>query len=225
MLVVERTRRRYLLVGWLWFLGTLVPMIGMVQVGRQAMADRYAYLPLLGIFIMICWGVADWAEEKRLPSAVIAGRRRSSLCWRLAIVAHRQIGYWADNVTAVDTHHRSDGAELHRSRTISAGALLERKRLDEAIVHFRTGRRDPSGRSHQQFQHRLLRSTAWRSAEAISSTRRRSSLTTSPSLKIKALTNMGLAYRDLGDSDKARECFAAGQDNARSIILSGRGID
>jgi len=69
--VVEQRRRRYPLVGWLWFLGTLVPMIGLVQVGRQAMADRYAYLPLLGIFIMVCWGIADWVEERRAPAAVL----------------------------------------------------------------------------------------------------------------------------------------------------------
>ncbi len=58
-LVIAARRRRYLPVGWLWFLGTLIPMIGLVQVGRQAMADRYAYVPFLGLFIMMCWGVAD----------------------------------------------------------------------------------------------------------------------------------------------------------------------
>src|ERR1035437_3304286 len=71
-LVTAGRRRRYLLVGWLWFLGTLIPMIGLVQVGRQAMADRYAYLPFIGLFIMICWGVADcvvassrWLKRRR----------------------------------------------------------------------------------------------------------------------------------------------------------------
>jgi tetratricopeptide (TPR) repeat protein len=58
-LVTAARRRRYLPVGWLWFLGTLIPMIGLVQVGKQAMADRYAYLPFIGLFLMICWGVAD----------------------------------------------------------------------------------------------------------------------------------------------------------------------
>ena len=58
-LVIAGRRRRYLPVGWLWFLGTLIPMIGLVQVGRQAMADRYAYLPFIGLFIMTCWGIAD----------------------------------------------------------------------------------------------------------------------------------------------------------------------
>src|SRR5712675_390344 len=55
--------RRYLLVGWLWFLGTLVPVIGLVQVGDAAMADRYAYIPLIGIFVMIAFGTADLAER------------------------------------------------------------------------------------------------------------------------------------------------------------------
>jgi len=58
-IVLAFRAKRYLLVGWLWFLGTLVPVIGLVQVGDQAMADRYAYVPLLGIFVMIAWGFAD----------------------------------------------------------------------------------------------------------------------------------------------------------------------
>lgn len=55
---------RYLPVGWLWYLGTLVPVIGLVQVGAQAMADRYTYVPLIGLFIMIAWGAADYAKSK-----------------------------------------------------------------------------------------------------------------------------------------------------------------
>ena len=67
--VVLRFRsKRYLLTGWLWFLGTLVPVIGLVQVGDQAMADRYAYIPLIGIFVMIAWGAADWLIRARLAS-------------------------------------------------------------------------------------------------------------------------------------------------------------
>ena len=55
--------RRYLAVGWLWFLGSLVPMIGLVQVGEQAMADRYAYIPFIGLFLMIVWLIADWVAD------------------------------------------------------------------------------------------------------------------------------------------------------------------
>ena len=58
-------RRPYLVVGWLWYLGMLVPVIGLVQVGLQAMADRYTYLPFVGVFIMIAWGVSDIVDEWR----------------------------------------------------------------------------------------------------------------------------------------------------------------
>ena len=71
-MVLAGRRHRYLPVGWFWFLGTLVPMIGLVQVGAQAMADRYAYLPLIGLFIMVCWGVSDWAGQRHLSTAWLA---------------------------------------------------------------------------------------------------------------------------------------------------------
>ena len=58
---VKASRHRYLIVGWLWFLIMLVPMIGLVQVDVQGMADRYAYASFIGLFLMVCWGVADWA--------------------------------------------------------------------------------------------------------------------------------------------------------------------
>ena len=65
MVVVLARRRRYLLVGWLWYLGTLVPVIGLVQVGAQAIADRYTYLPLVGLFLMLAWGVSDLISAMR----------------------------------------------------------------------------------------------------------------------------------------------------------------
>ena len=68
-LVVIFRRKRYLPVGWFWFLGTLVPVLGLVQVGEYAMADRYAYIPLIGVFVMIAWGLADWAQAKEVRTA------------------------------------------------------------------------------------------------------------------------------------------------------------
>ena len=66
-LVFEARRRRYLLVGWLWFVVTLVPMLGLQPVGykgMQGIADRYAYLPFIGLFIMLCWGVPDLLSKR-----------------------------------------------------------------------------------------------------------------------------------------------------------------
>ncbi len=76
--VVQARRHRYLLVGWFWFLGTLVPMIGLVQVGTQAMADRYAYLSFVGLYLMICWGVAELAQQLTSPSRRAAGYQHCS---------------------------------------------------------------------------------------------------------------------------------------------------
>jgi tetratricopeptide (TPR) repeat protein len=89
----QRFTRRYLVTGWLWYLGTLVPVIGFVQVGDQAMADRYAYIPLIGIFVMSVWCAADWADKKQIAlrwqmitAAIVLAA--------LSFLTARQIGYW-----------------------------------------------------------------------------------------------------------------------------------
>ena len=71
--VVIRLARRcpYLAVGWFWYLGTLVPVIGLVQVGMQTMADRYTYIPLIGIFIALAWGGWDLVAQRRLPAVAL----------------------------------------------------------------------------------------------------------------------------------------------------------
>lgn len=91
-------RHRYLIVGWLWFLIMLVPMIGLVQADVQGMADRYAYVSFVGLFIMICWGIADWAQQRHLPPAVLPIVSVAVLA-SLAAVTYRQVGFWKDDVT------------------------------------------------------------------------------------------------------------------------------
>ena len=209
MFVAERTTRRYLLVGWLWFLGTMVPMIGLVQVGRQALADRYAYLPLLGIFIMVCWAIADFSDEKHLPPAILPAWAVVVVIAALALVAHRQIGYWADNITLWTHTIEITAPNYIGTRRFGWRADGPGKRLEEAIGHFREAAEihpvDPVSNLNIGFydqQHGNL-------IEAIVQYRKAILLTTSPSLKMKAWNNMGLAYRDLGDAEKARECFHA----------------
>jgi Flp pilus assembly protein TadD len=90
-------RCQYVLVGWLWYLGTLVPVIGLVQVGEQAMADRYTYVPLIGLFIAVVWGFADlgkgWRSRRWLISVTAA-------VMLLALMAGSwlQVGYWKDSI-------------------------------------------------------------------------------------------------------------------------------
>jgi tetratricopeptide (TPR) repeat protein len=96
--VVFFRSRPYWMVGWFWFLGTLVPVIGLVQVGAQSMADRYTYIPSIGLFLMITWGTCDLARHWRYHRAAlgIAGVAVLALC---AFMTERQLGYWKDSPT------------------------------------------------------------------------------------------------------------------------------
>jgi Flp pilus assembly protein TadD len=99
VLVVRRWRAQpYLAVGWFWFLGMLVPAIGLVQVGTQAMADRYSYLPSVGLWIMVAWGVRDWVGERPFPRTMteLAGGVAVAAC---VVLTPRQIGYWQNSLT------------------------------------------------------------------------------------------------------------------------------
>ena len=93
--LVLRLRAPYLLTGWLWYLGTLVPVIGFVQVGDQAYADRYSYFPQVGIAIAVCWGLADLLRAR--PRWSVAAAVASTLC--LALVSREQLKVWHDSVS------------------------------------------------------------------------------------------------------------------------------
>ena len=136
--------RRYLLVGWLWFLGTMVPMIGIIQVGHQSMADRYAYLPFIGLFIMVCWGVAELVEGRESADSSAQGRAPSRLLLptacvlvllALAWIAHRQLAYWGDNLTLWS--HANDVIGVNSiSENRIADEYLHRGEPEAAMQHF-----------------------------------------------------------------------------------------
>ena len=140
-LVAAGWRRRYLLVGWLWFLGTLTPMIGLItQPDLEALADRYAYTSFLGLFLMLCWGVADWAKERRLPRVLLPAVS-IALLLVLSVMTHRQIGYWSDRVTlwthTLEVTHRNWVAEVRLGT-----ALRQRGQTDEALAHLHRAAED-----------------------------------------------------------------------------------
>jgi protein O-mannosyl-transferase len=102
-LTVIRTANRfpYLTVGWLWFTGTLVPVIGIVQVGIQGMADRYTYIPLIGLFVMAAWGVPELLKKWRYHKEALFASS-SLLLLSLFIVTWTQVGYWRNNIALYD---------------------------------------------------------------------------------------------------------------------------
>jgi protein O-mannosyl-transferase len=88
----------YVLVGWLWFAGTLIPVIGLVQVGGQALADRYTYVPLIGVFIAVTWSAADIAQRLKVAPPVLCSIAAAELA-ALGVLTCIQLGYWRDGTT------------------------------------------------------------------------------------------------------------------------------
>jgi protein O-mannosyl-transferase len=127
----QRFARRYLMTGWLWFLGTLVPVIGLVQVGDQAVADRYAYVPLIGIFVMLVWSAADWANSKKINFQYRAAMALTILSL-LSFLTWRQVGYWRSDYD-LWPHTLEASPENPLAEKNFGDALLAAGRADEAL--------------------------------------------------------------------------------------------
>ena len=126
----------YLIVGWLWYAGTLVPVIGIIQVGIQAMADRYTYVPLIGLLLMIAWAVPDILKEWRYSNlflAIAAGVILSALM----ILTWIQVNYWRNPIILFEHTLRVTGNNNIMAHNGLGGALLSQKRIEEAIAHYR----------------------------------------------------------------------------------------
>jgi len=205
--VIARRRERYLKVGWLWFLGTLVPMIGLVQVGTQAMADRYAYLPFLGLFVMLVWGTADWAAQWHVPTAWLAAM--GAIClFGVALVTHRQIGYWSDNL-ALWSHTAAVTNGSFIAEDNLGGALLEQGRQEEALPHFRAAAAIDPTDAMSRLNIAAYEQRHGNLSEAIAQYNQVVHLTRDPRYRAIAFNDLGYAYRELGDSARARESFTA----------------
>ena len=222
-LVLAGRRHRYLPVGWFWFLGTLVPMIGLVQVGAQSMADRYAYLPLIGLFIMICWGISDWAGQRHLSTAWLAAPSLAALVI-LTVVAHRQIGYWSDNVTLW-----AHTVQVTRGNWIAednlGAALMDKGQMEDAIVHFRAAAAifpsDPRTYLFIGFYEQKrgnLRAAIEQYQQVLNVTQ--NDIWNNAKLRDDALVNMGYIYRDLGDPVRSSESFEAAQKQRQEFLRS-----
>ncbi len=129
--------RPWLAFGWLWYLGTLVPVIGIVQVGRQSMADRYAYVPLVGVFVAVAWGAAEAARG--IPARARAGAlgtAAGAALLALALGTRAQAAIWSDGVTLFERTIAVTGDNAVAHQNLGA-ALALRGRLDDAMRHYR----------------------------------------------------------------------------------------
>jgi tetratricopeptide (TPR) repeat protein len=192
-------RRRYLAVGWLWYLGTLVPVIGLVQVGGQAMADRYSYIPLVGIFVAGVWGTADLLG--RVPRGKWIGVGLSAiLALSLGVLSFRQIGFWRDDTTLF---HRALAVNPGNWMALNnlAGAYSRLGRTKEATLYYRQALQlNPAFRAVARFQTGEGYFGSGRYQEAIGYYRE--ALQLKPDFP-EAMLSLGLSYARTGRRDEA----------------------
>jgi tetratricopeptide (TPR) repeat protein len=204
VLVWKFRSRRYLLVGWFFFLGTLVPVIGLVQVGEAAMADRYAYIPLIGIFVMIGFGFSDLTQQKSLGYLPTIPAAAGLIA--LSFAAYRQIGYWQSN-EELWSHTLAVTSNNFVAEDNLGGALILDGREEEAHAHFesaaRINPRDPMSHSNLGTYYE----THNQGREAVREYEAAIAMTSDPGLLSQTYANLGAAYRGLGDDERAQTSF------------------
>lgn len=202
-----RHRAPYLIVGWLWFLGTLVPVIGVVQVGAQAMADRYAYIPLIGIFVAVVWGISDLCEACQINAqwpAAVAVVSIAALSW----TTWGQVASWKDSYT-LWSHALEVTPDNGLSEEQLGMALIALNRRDDALQHFQKsialGTRDPAPHLNvgaYMSRHGRLR-------EALPELETALSLSRDTESQVSAQLNLGFVYTLTGDFQNARLHYRA----------------
>jgi protein O-mannosyl-transferase len=206
--VVWRLReRRHLVFGWALFIIMLLPVIGLVQVGLQAMADRYAYIPLIGLFVVLLWELGGTAERLRL-STVALGIAASGLCSLLAVVTVVNIGYWRDSIT-LGTHAREVIPFANtRIETNLGAALLDRGRTAEAIEHFRIAESLAPDMFIPHFNIGYSLAQTGDNAGALPELKAAVRSGATVEERARALNSLAVAYLDVGENEEAAQAFS-----------------
>jgi protein O-mannosyl-transferase len=223
-LVLHWRKRRYLVVGWFWFLGTLVPVIGIVQVGVQAMADRYAYLPYIGLFVCVVWGVAEMARERKIAAVWLAVPAVLVLL-TLGMVSRRQISYWHDNET-LWKHALSVTEQNYFAHYAFADALAKEGRTDDAIVEFNAAEALHMYSASEMVGIGVYEQTHGHAQDAIGQYQQSLNASTDSKSRAVALSYLGSVFMQTGDISQARTSYTnALQENSdNSVALVGSGL-
>ena len=183
-------------------------MIGLVQTGIQAMADRYAYIPFIGLFLMLTWLLADWAKARQCSAAWLAIPAISALLV-LGTLTYRQVGYWHDT-PSFWLRTLALTKDNYFAHDMLGAYLADQGQNDEAAAHFRAAvaiRPDdmPANLSLGTYEHGRGNLPA-----AIERYEIVAQHAGDPGVRSRAYANMGSAYRQLGESTKAKRVFRSG---------------
>jgi tetratricopeptide (TPR) repeat protein len=214
-------RRPWLLVGWLWFVGTLVPVIGLFQGGPQAWADRFTYWPHIGLLVATVWGLAELASRLRLPVRAAAAVAAAALVC-LAVMTWVQVGYWHDRGTLWE-RDLAVTEDNDRAHLLLGTYRLEQRRLDEAVYHFsETVRIWPGAAEHY---HALGTALLMLGRLDEAGEQFRAVLQRSPD-DVGAWHNLGKTRFRQGEWDKAARCFRKAAErqpgSADSLAMLGQ---
>ena len=200
-----RNSRPYFLVGWLWYLGTMFPVLGLIQVGGQAMADRYAYIPLIGIFVALVWSAADLADKLRIPQLARV-LLASVILLLLAFLTVRQISYWQTSIDLWSHTLQVTDNNLVAEDNLGV-ALLELGDNEGALPHFQNAARiNPlDALSHINIGADYQEHQQW--TEALAEYTKAVHLANDPNLLTLTYKNLGSVYRQLGDRSQAEESY------------------
>jgi tetratricopeptide (TPR) repeat protein len=205
-------RRKYLPVGWFWFVGTLIPVIGLVQSGDQAYADRYTYISYIGLFIIIAWGLPELLSKWRYRSPrchdVAAGKLTIGISMvivltALGICAYRQVSYWKDSIT-VFTHALEVTQNNYLAHYNCGSTYVELGRWQEAIEDFSQAIRIKPDYADAHYNLGFSYGALGRYQDAIESYKQ--AIRIKPD-DAKTHCNLGAAYGSLGRYQDAVEAF------------------
>jgi tetratricopeptide (TPR) repeat protein len=222
--VLTLRKNRYLTVGWFWYLGTMVPVIGLVQVGEQGMADRYAYIPLIGLFIAVVWGIGDWALAKRVPALYLGLAAAVAISGFFAIT-RTQIDYWKNSV-ALWSHTLAVTERNFVAHDSMGAELIGEGRIQEAMAHFQAAAAINPRDAFSQLDLGVCEKRQGNIKGAVERYETALRLSADTSLRATAFGNLGSIYRAAGDYVHARENYdsALGLQPDNKFALIGLGL-
>jgi protein O-mannosyl-transferase len=184
--------KQYLVFGWLWFLGTMVPMIGIVQSGRQGMAGRFMYIPMLGLLVAIVWLVGDWASRLRVQQGIALAAFVVLVC-PYVHQTRKQIGYWHDSVSLFSYTLQATNNNGIAEENMGA-ALVENGQPELAETHFEAAVRLIPELASAHYNLGFLMQRQNRAEQAVREYRQAIALSTDPMEAAQAHNNLGILY-------------------------------